>query len=95
MVVSWFSAGVSSFIATYLEKDNVDKIIYTHIDDQHPDTMRFINECEKALGKEIKILQSSYKTVNDVIRQFRFINSPYGAKCTDVLKKRVRKEWEY
>ncbi len=95
MVVSWFSAGVSSFIATYLEKDNVDKIIYTHIDDQHPDTMRFIKDCEKALGKEIEILQSQYKTVNDVIRQFRFINSPYGAKCTDVLKKRVRKEWEY
>jgi hypothetical protein len=95
MVVSWFSAGVSSFIATYLEKDNVDKIIYTHIDDQHPDTMRFIKDCEKVIGEEIEILQSRYKTVNDVIRQFRFINSPYGAKCTDVLKKRVRKEWEY
>ena len=95
MVVSWFSAGVSSFIATYLEKDNVDKIIYTHIDDQHEDTMRFLKDCEKAIGKEIEILQSPYKTVNDVIRQFRFINSPYGAKCTDVLKKRVRKEWEY
>ena len=95
MVVSWFSAGVSSFIATYLEKDNVDKIIYTHIDDQHPDTMRFIKECEKVLGIEIDILQSRYKNVDNVIRQFRFINSSYGAKCTDVLKKRVRKEWEY
>lgn len=95
MVVSWFSAGVSSFIATYLEKDNVDKIIYTHIDDQHPDTMRFIKDCEKALGKNIEILQSEYKNVSNVIKQFRFINSPYGAKCTDVLKKRVRKEWEY
>ena len=95
MVVSWFSAGVSSFIATYLEKDNVDKIIYTHIDDQHEDTMRFLKDCEKAIGKEIEILQSPYKTVNDVIRQFRFINSPYGARCTDMLKRRVRKEWEY
>ena len=95
MVVSWFSAGVSSFIATYLEKDNVDKIIYTHIDDQHEDTMRFLRDCEKAIGKEIEILQSRYKTVNEVIRQFRFINSPYGARCTDMLKRRVRKEWEY
>lgn len=95
MVVSWFSAGVSSFIATYLEKDNVDKIIYTHIDDQHEDTMRFLKDCEKAIGKEIEILQSRYKTVNEVIRQFRFINSPYGARCTDILKRRVRKEWEY
>lgn len=95
MVVSWFSAGVSSFIATYLVKDTVDKIIYTHIEDQHPDTMRFIKDCEKALGKKIEILQSPYKSVNDVIRQFRFINSPYGARCTDILKRRVRKEWEY
>lgn len=95
MIVSWFSAGVSSFIAAYIEKDNIDKIIYTHIDDQHEDSMRFLRDCEKALGKEIEILQSPYKNVNDVIRQFRFINSPYGAKCTGILKRRVRKEWEY
>lgn len=95
MIVSWFSAGVSSFIAAYIEKDNIDKIIYTHIDDQHEDSMRFLKDCEKALGKEIEILQSPYKNVNDVVRQFRFINSPYGAKCTGILKRRVRKEWEY
>jgi hypothetical protein len=95
MIVSWFSAGVSSFIATYIERDNIDKILYTHIDDQHPDSMRFLKDCERVMGKEIEVLQSKYKSVNDVIRQFRFINSPYGAKCTDILKRRVRKEWEY
>lgn len=94
MVVSWFSAGVSSFIATYIERENIDKILYTHIDDQHEDTMRFLKDCEKALGKEIEILQSQYKNVENVVKTFRFINSPYGAKCTQVLKKRVRKEWE-
>lgn len=93
--ISWFSAGVSSFIAAYIEKENLDNIIYTHIDDQHEDTMRFLRDCEKALGKEIEILQSPYSNVNNVIKQFRFINSPYGAKCTQILKKRVRKEWEY
>ncbi len=29
-----------------------------------------------------------------MIRQFRYINGPSGAKCTEILKKRVRKEWE-
>jgi len=93
--VSWFSAGVSSFIACYLEKETIDKIMYIHIDDQHEDTLRFLKDCEKALGKKIEILQSPYKSVSNVIKTFRFINGPYGAKCTDVLKKRVRKEWEY
>lgn len=94
MKISWFSAGVSSFIACYLEKD-IDKIMYIHIDDQHEDTLRFLKDCEKVLGKEIEPLQSNYKSVSNVIKQFRFINGPYGAKCTDILKKRVRKEWEY
>ncbi len=58
MKVSWFSTGVSSFIATYLERNNIDKIIYTHINDQHSDTLRFLHDCERALDEEIKILQS-------------------------------------
>ncbi len=95
MKICWFSAGVSSFIAGYLERDTIDKFIYCHIDDQHPDTMRFVKDCEKVLGKEIEILQSRYKTVENVIRQFQFITAPgKGAQCTRILKKRVRKEWE-
>jgi hypothetical protein len=93
--VSWFSAGVSSFIACYLEKETIDKIMYIHIDDQHEDTMRFLRDCEKALGKKIEILQSPYKSVSRVIQQFRYINGVAGATCTRILKKRVRKEWEY
>lgn len=94
MKVCWISAGVSSFIAGYLAKD-VDEYIYIDIEDQHPDSMRFIRDCEKKLGKPIQILKSDYRNVQNVIRQFQFINSSYGAKCTEVLKKRVRKEWEY
>jgi hypothetical protein len=95
MRVSWFSAGVSSFIATYLERESIDKIIYTHIKDQHEDTLRFLHDCENVLSKEIEILTSPYESVSNVIETFRFINGPYGAKCTEILKKRVRKEWEY
>lgn len=93
MKVAWFSAGVSSFIAAYLSKD-VDKIIYTHIDDQHDDSMRFVKECEKFLNREIEITQSKYKSVDEVIRASGYIKAPYGAPCTNLLKRRVRKEWE-
>lgn len=85
--VCWISAGVSSFVAGYLARDTVDRFIYIDILDQHPDSLRFINDCEKTLGKEIETLGSVYKSVENVVRQFRFIKSPYGAKCTDVLKK--------
>lgn len=90
--VCWFSAGVSSFVAAYFSKP--DRIIYIDIDDQHPDSMRFLHDCERALGKEIEILKSPYGSVENACRTFGFIASAYGAKCTDVLKKRVRKEWE-
>ena len=92
--VCWISAGVSSFMAGYLAKD-VDEYIYIDIENQHPDSIRFIKDCEKALGKEIKILKSEYGNVDNVIKTFRFISSPHGSKCTEVLKKRVRKQWEY
>ena len=93
--VCWISAGVSSFMAGYLAKD-VDEFIYIDIEDQHPDSMRFIKDCEKVLGKEIKIIQSEYKSVENACRVAGFINRPIvGAYCTKYLKKRVRTQWEY
>jgi len=88
MKVCWFSTGISSFVACYLSKD-IDKIIYTHVADQHPDSLRFLHDCERLLGREIEIIQSdSYKSVEDVILREGYINGPTGAKCSKVLKKK-------
>lgn len=78
----------------WLERESIDLYLYIDIDDQHEDSMRFIKDCEKALNKPVQILKSAYGSVENVDRQFRFINGVHGAKCTEVLKKRVRKEWE-
>ena len=79
MKVCWFSTGVSSFIACYLTL-NIDKIIYTHVSNQHPDSLRFLHDCENLLGKKIEILTSDkYASVDDVIEKRRCINTPYGA----------------
>lgn len=80
-------------MAGYLAK-NVDEFIYIDIENQHLDSMRFIKDCERALGKPIQILQSPYKSKENVIQTFRYINGIAGAKCTEILKKRPRKEWE-
>jgi len=93
--VVWLSAGISSFIAGYLVKDTVDEWIYIDVKDQHPDSMRFVHDCEKILGKKVTILRSTeYEDVEDVCRKKKCINTPYGASCTGALKKRVRKVFE-
>lgn len=75
----------------------IDEIIYCHIDDQHEDTLRFVKDCEAWFEREVKVIQSPYCTVENVIRSKRFItrsSSNGSAGCSDVLKKRLRKEWE-
>lgn len=92
--VCWLSAGVSSFIAGYLA-GNVDEWIYIDITDQHPDSLRFIADCEKIIGKKVTILKSDrFNNVEEVVRKYKYINSPHGAPCTGMLKKAVRKKWE-
>ena len=97
MIISWFSAGVSSAVATKyaINKHGKDiKIIYTHVDDQHPDTMRFLKDCEKWFDVEIEITQSELKSVENACLKSGFVNSPRGASCTRLLKRRVREIWE-
>jgi hypothetical protein len=95
MKVCWFSCGVSSFVSCYLAKD-IDKIIYTHIKDQHPDSLRFLNDCEKFLGREIEIIKSDrFDGVDDVIEKTKAIAFPRQVSpCTKYLKMQVRKDWE-
>lgn len=95
-IVSWFSAGVSSALATYYSIKNYQdvEIIYIDIDDQHTDSLRFVKDCETWFNKKIKILRSSYRSVDNACRCFGFINGVGGARCTLTLKKRVRKDWE-
>ena len=75
--------------------DNVDEYIYIDIEDQHPDSMRFIHDCEKFLGKKVTILSSPfYSNVEQVCLSVRYVNGVHGAPCTSALKKQVRKRWE-
>lgn len=92
--ISWFSAGVSSAVATWLERNNVDRIIYQHIDDQESDTMRFVKDCERWFGKPVEIIQSPLKSVEAACRCRGYVNGVRGASCTRMLKRDLRKEWE-
>lgn len=95
--ISWFSAGVSSAVATKLMIDSVDTIFYIHIEDHHLDSLRFVAECEKWFGKKIITMQSPYMKVENALLGAGgkgYVNGPAGAPCTRLLKRRVRREWE-
>lgn len=94
--IAWFSAGCSSFIAAYLMREEIDRIVYIDVANQHPDSWRFLKDCEEVLGKRIEILRDVKwgGCIDNVIEGKRYVNGPAGAPCTLELKKRVRQEWE-
>lgn len=95
--IAWFSGGVTSAVACYYALKNLNDVVIIYIEtgSHHPDHSRFILDCENWYDRKIIILQSSkFKNVFDVINRVRFINGPFGAACTRLLKKDVRKEFE-
>lgn len=96
-VIGWFSCGATSAVACKLALsmyENV-RLVYIETGSGHSDNLRFLHDCENWYGRKIEVIQScDYTDVFDVISKRRFINSPFGAACTDVLKKRVRYKFE-
>ena len=95
MKVAWFSCGVSSAMTCWLCRGELDEIHYQHVEDQHPDSLRFLRDVEALVGKPIQSPQSRYKGVANVVRATGSLVGPFGARCTDILKRRERKKWEW
>lgn len=95
--VVWFSCGAASAIACKLaieEYKNLE-IVYCDTGGEHPDNVRFLKDCEKWFGRKIKILKNEkYKDHFDVFEQEKYIMSPFGAKCTTVLKRQLRENYQ-
>ena len=96
-VVVWFSCGAASAIAAklVLEERPDAVIVYCDTGSEHPDNVRFLNDCQKWLGVKIIILSSSkYQDTWDVFEKTRYLVGPRGARCTTELKKKVRQNFE-
>lgn len=100
MIIAWWSAGVTSAVATKLaiEEHGIDNVmpIYFAIDSVHPDNARFFDQCQEWYGKEIIVERAPPKYLDqfDVIKKDKYVNGPAGARCTLILKKRVRQRLE-
>lgn len=95
--VSWFSCGAASAVATKLALTHGPlTIVYCEVAEEHPDNKRFLKECEQWFGQEIVILGNDdyNRSIYEVFRRSRFLKGPNGAKCTGVLKKQIRKDFE-
>lgn len=101
-IICWFSCGAASAVATKLaiaENKALGlplEIVYTEVEDEHPDNKRFIKDCEAWFGQKVTILRNEKygASVDEVIRKERFLVGPRGAACTRLLKKEVRKQFE-
>jgi 3'-phosphoadenosine 5'-phosphosulfate sulfotransferase (PAPS reductase)/FAD synthetase len=89
-VVSWFSCGAASAVATKLaiEKYGDVVIYYTDPGREHPDNPRFLADCERWFGRKITTLKSDrYVDAMEVCETVRYLSSPEGAPCTAMMKK--------
>jgi hypothetical protein len=103
-IVCWFSCGAASAVATKMAidinnaSDNPKELVVASIflQDEHPDSERFKNECAKWFGQEIiELRNEKYNaSVDEVIQKTRYMSGVYGARCTKELKKQVRLDWQ-
>lgn len=103
-IVSWFSCGTASAVATklviaaYWDTHDI-AVARCVVPEEHPDNDRFAAECATWFGRPVISLSSAeYASCHDVWTKRRFMAGPHGAVCTIEMKKAVRwafeREWE-
>ena len=97
MIVSWFSCGAASALATAIALDEFPETVVARciVDNEHEDNERFHDDCEKWFGKEILRLRSDdYADCWEVWEHRQYISGIKGAPCTSEMKKAVRWAFE-
>ena len=88
-VVSWFSCGVASAVATKLAlRDSPEAVIaYCETGAEHPDNQRFLADCEKWFERPVERIRSGkYASTWEVFEKRRYLAGVEGALCTIELK---------
>lgn len=96
--VVWFSAGAASAVAAKLViAQQPPDVVVAYVDpgSEHPDSARFLDDCEEWFGQQIIRLRSDrYADTWQVWSERRYLVGPTGALCTAELKKKVRFAFE-
>lgn len=84
-ILSWFSCGAASAVATALEPDAIP--VYCETGSEHPDNERFLGDCERWFDRKVTRLKSDeYADTWDLWKKRRWLAGPDGALCTIELK---------
>ncbi len=84
-IISWFSCGAASAIATKLVLDSVPT--YCETGAEHPNNENFLKQCETWFGRPIVRLKSEkYSDTWEVWEKTRWLAGIQGARCTTELK---------
>lgn len=99
--ICWWSGGITSAVACKLAIDmlGIDNCEIVMIDtkNEHPDTYRFKEDCEKWYGKGIQTITEvggKYESIQDVWMHHKSLNVASGAICSTMLKRRVREKYQ-
>jgi len=100
-VVCWFSCGAASAVAakmTLAEFKGTDRevvVVYCEVEEEHPDSKRFLKECEDWLEHPITIIRNEYYkgSIYNVFEK-NYMRTPAGSPCTRALKKQVREKFQ-
>jgi hypothetical protein len=97
-VISWFSCGAASAVATMLAKIQYGEIeaVYCRVREEHEDNLRFIDDFTRVTGIPIKIImdEPSDGSIYNIFLKRKFIKNQMGAPCTMILKKDMRKAYQ-
>ena len=97
-VVSWFSCGAASAVATILAAVKYGEIdaVYCRVVEEHEDNLRFLDDFTQVTGIPVKVImdEPSQGSIYNIFAKRGFIKNQYGAPCTMILKKDMRKSYQ-
>ena len=97
-VISWFSCGAASAVATILAAVKYGEIeaVYCRVMEEHEDNLRFLDDFTRVTGIPVKVIMDEQHegSIYKVFAKRGFIKNQYGAPCTMILKKDMRKSYQ-
>ena len=95
-ILSWWSGGMASAVACkkILEQYDDVKIVFIDTKNEHPDTYRFLMDCEAWYDRPIEtVTNTNYERIEMVWLEHLNLNyGGAGAVCSAELKRKVREQ---